>query len=387
MPDNVFIDYYRCPERYGTTLPFEADAVIDHLRLERFMNAGQSHGTLSRIARNIYYGLRPLMGVTVRKHLQRAYLRGWEQITFPRWPVDRTVDCIFESLVTLGLELRGETRMPFVWFWPQGYSGSLILTHDIETAAGRDFAPTLADIDASFGFKSSFQIVPEDRYEVTESFLEALRSRGCEINLHGLNHDGRDFENRSIFLERVAKINRYARQFGAAGFRSPVLYRNVDWYGDFEFSYDMSIPNCGHLDPQRGGCCTVMPYFIGDILELPLTMTQDYSLFHYLNTTSIELWKQQIELVLEKHGLISFNIHPDYIIEDTYRDVYYRLLEHLQKVCHERNVWIALPGEVNEWWRQRRSGSESAVPAYAEYASGHLQLRRSEWQAKVPQAA
>ena len=37
------------------------------------------------------------------------------------------------------------------------------------------------------------------------------------------------------------------------------MYRNQDWYDVFEFSYDMSVPNVAHLDPMRGGCCTVMP--------------------------------------------------------------------------------------------------------------------------------
>ena len=90
------------------------------------------------------------------------------------------------------------------------------------------------------------------------------------------------------------------------------------------------------------------------MIELPLTMTQDYSLFHLLHENSIELWKRQIDLVLEKQGLISFNVHPDYIIEEPYRSIYCGLLEHLANVCAERNIWIALPNEVNQWWRQRR---------------------------------
>jgi hypothetical protein len=40
----------------------------------------------------------------------------------------------------------------------------------------------------------------------------------------------------------------------------------------------MSVPNVGHLEVQRGGC-TVMPYFIGRIVELPVTTSQDYSVF------------------------------------------------------------------------------------------------------------
>jgi len=72
------------------------------------------------------------------------------------------------------------------------------------------------------------------------------------------------------------------------------MYRNQDWYDSFDFSYDMSAPNVAHLDPMRGGCCTVMPYFIGKILELPVTTSQDYTLFHMLNDYSIDLWKQQL---------------------------------------------------------------------------------------------
>ena len=53
----------------------------------------------------------------------------------------------------------------------------------------------------------------------------------------------------------------------------------------------MSVPNVAHLEPQRGGCCTVMPYFVGDVLELPLTTIQDYSLFHILGDYSTTLWK------------------------------------------------------------------------------------------------
>ena len=68
------------------------------------------------------------------------------------------------------------------------------------------------------------------------------------------------------------------------------------WYDDLKFSYDMSVPNVAHLDPQRGGCCTVMPYFLGDILEIPVTTVQDYTLFSILDDYSIDLWKRQIEI-------------------------------------------------------------------------------------------
>ena len=71
------------------------------------------------------------------------------------------------------------------------------------------------------------------------------------------------------------------------------MYREQQWFDAFDFSYDMSVPNVAHLEPQRGGCCTVMPYFVGDLLELPLTTVQDYSLFHILNDYSTACGKSR----------------------------------------------------------------------------------------------
>ena len=234
------------------------------------------------------------------------------------------------------------------------------LTHDVEDPSGKDFCARLMDLDESAGLRSSFQVVPENRYSVSPSFLDSITSRGFEVNVHDLKHDGRLYAEHAEFLRRAKRINDYAREYGAEGFRSGILYRNADWYDAFEFSYDMSIPNVAHLDPQRGGCCTVMPYFIGKIVELPLTCTQDYTLFQILNDYSIDLWKEQIALVRENHGLISFIVHPDYIMEQRAQDTYKALLGHLARLRTEGGIWTALPRDVANWWRQR-SQMESGV--------------------------
>jgi len=337
-------------------LPFEPSQVIDNLRRERYVTdphgSGRGLGARS-VARSAYYLVRPILPVRVRKHLQRFHLAGWERIPFPTWPVDRTVEQILETQLTLILQSGSVESVPFIWFWPHGSSSCAIVTHDVETAGGRDFCPELMDIDDSEAIKSSFQIIPESRYAVTPRFLGEIRDRGFEVNVHDLNHDGHLFRERKEFRRRAGRINRYREDFGARGFRAAVLYRNVDWYDALDFAYDMTIPNVAHLDPQRGGCCTVMPYFIGDMLELPLTTTQDYSLFHVLNEYSIELWKRQIALITEKHGLVSFNVHPDYIREKRARQAYESLLHHLAQLRRERKVWTTLPGEVDRWWRER----------------------------------
>src|SRR5712691_577679 len=184
--------------------------------------------------------------------------------------------------------------------------------------------------------------------------LDAIRERGCEINVQGLDHDGDLFGHWEKFLRHAQKINAYAKHFGALGFRSPIMYRNVDWFTYLCFSYDMSVPNVAHLEPQRGGCCTVMPYFLpGGMLELPLTTIQDYSLFHMLAEYSIALWQKQCALLLAGHGLMSFLIHPDYVIPPRAQEVYKELLAYLNRLRADHAVWVALPTEVDHWWRER----------------------------------
>jgi hypothetical protein len=202
-----------------------------------------------------------------------------------------------------------------------------------------------------------------------------------------LNHDGGLYRDRSEFLNRAAQINSYAHRFGARGFRAGSMYRNQDWFDAFEFSYDMSVPNVAHLDPMRGGCCTVMPYFIGNIVELPVTTTQDYSLFYILKDYSINLWKQQLGLIRGRNGLISIISHPDYLIERRARRVYESLLDHLRQMTVNDQIWTALPGEVDLWWRARSEmrlvrreneweivgpGRERARVAYATLEGGRL---------------
>jgi hypothetical protein len=359
-------------------LPFDPNEVIDNLRLERYPS-GQLRAR-EKTLKEIYYWLRPFTTRSMRGWIQQARARNWQERQFPRWPIDTSVESICENLLLLSLQAKGVERIPFVWFWPNGTHACVSMTHDVETEAGRDFCPQLLDIDESFGIKASFQIVPEDRYAVTPRFLAQIRDRGFEVGVQDLNHDGRLFDDREKFRRRAARINRYGKDYGAKGFRSGVLYRKPEWYQDLDFSFDMSMPNVAHLDPQRGGCCTVMPFFIGDLLEIPVTTIQDYTLFHLLNERSIDLWKTQVETIVAKNGLATFIVHPDYVMEPDTRAVYESLLGWLGGMRQERALWFALPQAIDRWWRDRSrmsvipdgeswrivgEGSERAVLAFA----------------------
>jgi hypothetical protein len=343
-------------DRGTPQLPFDASQVVNNLRYERYpTDPGSSTGALlaSRAARRAYYGLRPLLSQRFRSRVQRLFFSSWEKLPFPKWPVDTSVEQILEKLLLLSMKARNLERIPFIWFWPDGADAAAMVTHDVETARGFDIVPRLMDVDDEFGIKTSFQIVPEKRYQASKEVLDSIRRRGCEVNVHSLNHDGNLFHDRKTFLNQAKKINHYVEEYGAGGFRSASMYRNVDWLEDLKVAYDMSVPTVAHLEPQRGGCCTVFPYFIGNILELPLTTVQDYSLLHIIGDYSIDLWKKQMELIAAKNGLMSFIIHPDYIMADKALAIYRALLAHLSSWRDEKRLWIARSGDINQWWRQR----------------------------------
>lgn len=375
-----------CFEAHRMILPFDAGEVVENLRHERYAAGFRRNG--QDLWERAYYLVRPLLGISARRRLQRIrLLRGWEDISFPRWPVDTTVERFHKKLLALVMRAQGLKRIPFIWFWPEGFSSCAIITHDVEGRCGKDFCSRLMDLDESLGFRSAFQIVPDGRYTVTEKFLGSITNRGFEVNVHDLRHDGLLYTDPAEFVRQAARINRFARKYDAQGFRSGILYRNADWYDAFDFSYDMSIPNVAHLDPQRGGCCTVMPFFIGKIVELPLTTTQDYTLFHILDDYSLQLWREQIALVRANHGIINVLVHPDYVVEQRAQRTYEELLAYVSQLRANGDLWTPLPREVADWWRQRSQmrlalengqwqvrgpGKERARIAYAELAGDEI---------------
>jgi hypothetical protein len=340
-------------------LPFDLSEVLDNLRHEQYPEAlrAAEHISSFNLTHDTYYLLRPLLPVGVRKHLQRFHWRGWRDIPFPRWPVDTTVERLMRQAAGLVLSVGGAREFPFIWFWPDGAPGCVMLTHDVEGFTGANFCGPLMDIDEQFGIRSSFQIVPDAPWNssaATKHLVGELKRRGFEVNVHDLTHDGHLFRNRDRFLRHATQINARGREFGSRGFRSGALYRRQAWFAALDISFDMSVPNVAHLEPQAGGCCTVMPFFIGHVLELPLTAAQDYTVFHILGDYSAQLWRQQIDRILVEHGLVSFITHPDYLIEPRARGVYFELLRLLTDLRAERGVWTALPSDIDQWWRNRR---------------------------------
>ena len=367
-------------------LPFDPDEAVKNLRLERYVSTPRREIFLH----SYYYFLRPILPLAIRKRLQRLVFRRRRRYMFPAWPVDCSVEDIFEQLMALTLQASGVREIPFIWFWPDGQDGALMMTHDVEKQNGADHCDFLMDLDDSYGIKAAFQLIPEEAYEGFDGLVSEIRARGFELNIHDLDHDGRLYEHKELFEQRAGKINEYGRQYGMEGFRAGSMHRNQEWFNMLNFQYDMSVPTVSHLEPQKGGCCTVTPYFVDNVLELPLTTIQDHGMFYILSDRSIDLWKQQIEMILAHHGLISFIVHPDYITRPAECEQYRELLEHIRSLRETRSIWIALPGEINRWWRERSQlqlvsdghdwqirgrGSDRARLAFATLVKGKVTYR------------
>ena len=58
-------------------------------------------------------------------------------------------------------------------------------------------------------------------------------------------------------------------------------------------------------------------------------------------------------MIHEQNGFISVIVHPDYLLEKRAREVYTALLSLLAYLRKDSKLWIALPRQLNDWWRKR----------------------------------
>jgi hypothetical protein len=299
-----------------------------------------------------YYLLKPAIPRRVQLVLRRGFVRVQEQSSFPRWPVEDSLHDLYAWLLSLLAEVRGGP-VPWLDMWPRGRSWALVLTHDVETDVGYRNLHLLRDAERSAGFRSSWNFVPE-RYDVEESVLQGLRDDGCEIGVHGLRHDGHDLGSRRLLRQRLPAIRRYAERWGAVGFRSPATQRDWGLMPELGFDYDSSYTDTDPYEPQPGGCCTYLPYFNEQQVELPITLPQDHTLFTILRHTDGDLWVAKARHLRDRAGMALVLVHPDYASDSCLAGAWRRLLE---EFSDDDTAWQALPREVADWWRRRASST------------------------------
>ncbi len=338
-------------ERDGSVfLPFDPAEAIRSLWSEAYLDYERSAAAarLLEAARWTYYRARRAFPRSVLIHLRRAFSRLQARASFPGWPIETCLHDLYERLFALTAEVAREP-VPWIGPWPNGHDWALVLTHDVETKAGYELLGTLRELEVAAGFRSSWNFVPR-RYEVADDTVRELQGSGFEVGVHGLHHDGRDLESLETLQERLSEIRAFAKRWSAVGFRSPATQRRFELMPLLGFDYDSSYPDTDPYEPQSGGCCTWLPFFNRDTVELPITLPQDHTLFVILNARDERSWVEKAEFLRSQGGMALLITHPDYQLDGLLVRAYAAFLA---RFADDSGVWRALPREVSAWWRRR----------------------------------
>ncbi len=296
----------------------------------------------------LYYNLKPFIPRFIQIELRRFMVRRKLTRCADVWPIDPKAG-----------------TPPEGWSgWPEGKRFALVLCHDVETAKGQDNCRKLIELEEKYGFRSSFGFVPEG-YPVSAELRKDLERRGFEVAVHGLLHDGLYYKSRETFSQRAARINRYIKDWGAVGFRSPSMIHNLDWLHDLKIEYDSSTFDTDPFEPQPDGVSTIFPFWVGKegkrqgYLELPYTLPQDHTLFVVMQEKTIRIWKEKLDWLAQKGGMALLITHPDYMnFQGDSRQIgrypgklYAEFLEYVNS-RYQGKYWCTLPCKIVQFWNR-----------------------------------
>jgi len=318
----------------------------------------------------IYYGLKPFVPQFIRTAIRRKLAMRLRKQSEDVWPI-----------------MPGSERAPENWpGWPSGKKFALVLTHDVESKIGLSRCRSLMQLELDLGFRSSFNFIPEGSYRLPAELRQELTARGFEIGIHDLKHDGHLFFSRRKFKRSAAKINGYAREWGALGFRSGFMLRNLDWLHDLDVQYDASTFDTDPFEPQPQGRHTIFPFWVPHpngssinpersvinpssrgYVELPYTLPQDFTLFVLLQEKTPEIWLRKLDWIAQHGGMALVDVHPDYLCFDntiaTSReypvDHYKSLLEYVNR-RYSGAFWNTTPTKVAQFCARVTKGARSS---------------------------
>ena len=338
-----------------TTLSLPVDEVADAWWLHERWRRGRSR----RLA--AFYAMKPVIPRRVQVELRRRAARLQLARPFPAWPYEDVLLRRRAEALRSALKAERTDRLPIVAPWPDGHRFAYVLTHDIEGVGGLRRIPDLLEVERRHGAVSSFFFCGA-AYRVPDAELEAVRSAGCEVGVHGMEHDGRLFASRRSFERNLPRIAEQLAAWDAVGFRSPALHRRAPWMHELPALYDSSYPHADPFQPEPGGCCSVHPFRFGRVVELPVTLDQDFTLFELLGQRTGRLWTDKARWIIRHHGLVNVIVHPDYLTPERLE----RYEELVAFLAAQPGGWHALPRDVAAWWRTRaglelRRGSDGGV--------------------------
>jgi len=293
-----------------------------------------------------YYNVfKPLTPRRIQIYLRRLVAERKKKTVEHLWPIDERAG-----------------KKPDNWpGWPDGKKFAFVLTHDVERQGGVEKCLQLMELDKKHGFRYSFNFVPRD-YSDPRELRKQLTDEGFEVGVHGLNHDGNMFSDRTLFERQSKQINKILKDWGSAGFRAPSMYHNLEWIHDLDIEYDSSTFDTDPFEPQPDGVGTIFPFSMNGnhsrpgYIELPYTLPQDFLLFIILQHKNIDVWKKKLDWIAEKGGMANLIVHPDYInfgdskgLFDKYPDRYYTDFLDYIKHRYAGQYWQPLPRDLSRY--------------------------------------
>lgn len=307
----------------------------------------------------LYYAFKPYFPWTLRMSFRRWFAERARQRFRDVWPI-----------------LPAASRPPADWpGWPEGRQFAFILTHDVEGRKGLENCRKLMAVEEEMGFRSCFNFIPEgDSYQVPAEFRHELVTRGFEVGVHDLRHDGSLFRNYRTFSRQAVRINAHLRDWDAAGFRAGFMRHNLDWQHALDIQYDASTFDTDPFEPQPDGVQTIFPFWVPGrteskassgrpsmrrgYVELPYTLPQDSTLFLLFRESTPAIWRRKLDWIVEHGGMALVNVHPDYIAFNGHPvtgefpvRLYRGFLDHV-RTCYDGRYWHALPREVAAWFKR-----------------------------------
>ena len=346
---NDAFSFWKLPEQWREALEptiGPSEAAAERLLLEQYLPEIDRHPPSAMRA---YYCVKGLIPQALRHHLNSVAIRARKPLRFPSWPCESALVEFWRAWLKQGLEIQGAADAWHIGFWPEGAKCCIVLTHDVESRKGFDRMELIADLEEQHGFRSAWNL-PLAQYPIDWQRVARLRARGFEYGAHGLCHDGRLFRSHRDFAELAPLLERLAGEHDLRGFRSPSTLRDPRAIATMSFDFDSSFADTDPYEPQPGGTCSLFPFHLSRLIELPYTLPQDHTLIHLLHRNPLPVWTMKAKWIASIGGMILTLTHPDYCGDGVYLKAYAELLKQLAEI---NGAWRALPFEAAAWWQQR----------------------------------
>ncbi len=297
----------------------------------------------------LYYQFKPLVPRPLRLAVHGWLVRRTRRHTREFWPV-----------------LPGSGKRPGWPGWPDGKEFAIVLTHDVESQSGLDKCRQLMELEEKWGFRSSFNFIPEGDYRVTKELRDELTAAGFEVGVHDLYHDGKLYRDRKKFVAKAVLINEHLAAWGAVGFRSGFMFHNLNWLEDLNIEYDASTFDTDPFEPQPDGVGTVFPFWCEGargrgFVELPYTLPQDSTLFLLMRERNPEIWLRKLDWIARQGGMVLMNVHPDYVDFSggngnwkTFPAAFYEQFLEYARSKYGGHFWEGTPRQVADYVRSSR---------------------------------